>query len=144
MGNYIKGEQTMNNVVIIGRAVREVEMKYTQGGLAVANITLAVDRSMSKAKKEEAQAKGEPTADFIRVVAFSHTAEFLGNYLGKGKMVAVNGRIQTGSYEDKDGKRVYTTDVIANDVKILEWKDDNKKQGFEIEGFSPTNDDVPF
>lgn len=134
----------MNNVVIIGRAVREVEMKYTQGGLAVANITLAVDRSMSKAKKEEAQAKGEPTADFIRVVAFSHTAEFLGNYLGKGKMVAVNGRIQTGSYEDKDGKRVFTTDVIANDVKILEWKDDNKKQGFEIEGFSPTNDDVPF
>lgn len=135
----------MNNVVIIGRAVREVEMKYTQGGLAVANITLAVDRSMSKAKKEEAQAKGEPTADFIRVVAFSHTAEFLGNYLGKGKMVAVNGRIQTGSYEDKDGKRVYTTDVIANDVKILEWKDDNnKKQDFEIEGFSPTNDDVPF
>lgn len=134
----------MNNAIIIGRAVREPELKYSQAGLAITNVTVAVDRNMSKAKREEAEAQGQPTADFIRVVAFSHTAEFIANYLGKGKMVAVNGRIQTGSYEDKDGKRVYTTDILANDIKILEWKD--KGQANEVvPGFTETDmGDIPF
>lgn len=136
----------MNQVNLIGRATKQVELKYTQGGVAVANVTMAVDRKLSKAKREEAEGKGEATADFIRIVAFSHTAEFLGNHLGKGKMFAVNGRVNTGSYEDKDGKRIYTTDIIANDVKVLEWKNDNNTNSPSevVPGFHASDDDIPF
>ena len=113
----------MNTVVISGRLTREAELRYTQAGMAVTNFNIAVDRNMSKAKKQEAEAKGEQTADFINCVAFNKTAEYIANYSRKGGRIAVEGRIQTGSYTNQEGQRVYTTDVIANNVEIIDFKE---------------------
>lgn len=105
----------MNNVILIGRLTRDPELRYTTSQMAVATFTLAIDRPVKAGKEKE--------ADFPRVTVFGKTAENCEKYLAKGRMVAVQGSIQTGSYEDKDGKRVYTTDVIANRVEFLEWGD---------------------
>lgn len=114
----------MNNVVLIGRLTRDPELRYTaQTSNAMCTFTLAVDRNMSKDKRQEAEAKGQPTADFIRIVAWGKTAELCGNYLQKGLQTAVQGRIQTGSYTNKEGQRVYTTDVVADRVNFIEWPD---------------------
>ena len=133
----------MNNVILIGRNVREMDLKYLQNGTAVTRFTLAVDKNLSKDKKAELESKGENTADFINITAWGKQAEFVANYLGKGKKVAVQGRIQTGSYE-KDGQRIYTTDVVANNIEILEWKNDNNNDipaGFnEVD----SNEPLPF
>ena len=132
----------MNTIVISGRLTREAELRYTQGGMAVTNFNIAVDRNMSKAKKQEAEAKGEQTADFINCVAFNKTAEYIANYSRKGGRIAVEGRIQTGSYTNQEGQRVYTTDVIANNVEIIDFKD---KDNFSNNGFQPVdNSDIPF
>lgn len=137
----------MNRAMIIGRSTREVELRYTQGGIAVAQVNVAVDRNMSKEKKAEAERQNLPTADFINIVAWRGTAEYLANHLGKGKLVAIEGRIQTGKYE-KDGRTIYTTEILADNVKVLEWKDkeNNNEPNTNIpNGFSPTdNDDIPF
>lgn len=144
----------MNNVVLIGRLTRDPELRYIpNSGTAVSTFTLAVDKGLSKDKKAEMESKNQPTADFIRIVVWGKTAENCANFLNKGKLVGVNGRIQTGSYDDKDGKRVYTTEVVANTVEFLEWGDSNNKssQGStnndfpDVGGFHPTdNDDIPF
>lgn len=146
----------MNNVVLIGRLTRNPELRYIpNSGTAVSTFTLAVDKPLSRDKKQEMESKNQPTADFIRIVVWGKTAENCANYLTKGKLVAVQGRIQTGSYDDKDGKRVFTTDIVANNVEFLEWGDkQNRDSGFDIsqdigfpgiEGFHPTdNDDIPF
>ena len=109
----------MNKVILIGRLVRDPELKYTQSNQAVCNFTLAVDKNLSKDKREEAEAAGRPTADFPRVIVWGKMAENASRYLFKGSQCAVDGRIQTGSYQDKDGKTVYTTDVIAERVEFL-------------------------
>ncbi len=111
----------MNNVVLIGRLVRDPELRYTQSGTATAQFTLAVDRNLSREKRQEMESKGQQTADFIRIVTWGKTAELCGNYLSKGKMIAVAGRIQTGSYTNQQGQVVYTTDVMAENIKFLEW-----------------------
>lgn len=116
----------MNNVVLIGRLTRDPEMRQISTGTANTTFTLAVDRQLSREKKQEMESKGQPTADFIRIVVWGNQAEHCANYLAKGRLVAVQGRIQTGSYE-KDGQRIYTTDVVANNVQFLEFGD--KKQG---------------
>ena len=148
----------MNNVVLIGRLTRDPELRYIpNSGTAVSTFTLAVDKNLSRDKKQEMEAKNQPTADFIRIVVWGKQAENCANYLAKGRLVAVNGRIQTGSYDDKDGKRIYTSDVVAQSVEFLEWgdnanKSDSLNQSNEsnssfsgIEGFHPTdNDDIPF
>ena len=148
----------MNNVVLIGRLTRDPELRYIpNSGNAVSTFTLAVDKNLSRDKKQELESKNQPTADFIRIVVWGKQAENCANYLAKGRLIAVNGRIQTGSYDDKDGKRVYTSDVVANNVEFLEWGDsankgDNSNQSNQsdsgysgIEGFHPTdNDDIPF
>ena len=89
--------------------------------------------------------KGNQVADFIRVTVFNKTAEFVANYLGKGKQVAVQGRISTGSYMDKDNRKIYTTEIVANNVEILEW---NNKETSGIEGFNNVDmadmGDIPF
>ena len=103
----------MNNVILIGRLTRDPELRYTTSQMAVATFTLAIDRPTKADKEKE--------TDFPRIKAFGKTAENCEKYLAKGRMVAVQGSLQTGSYEDKDGKRVYTTDVIANRVEFLEW-----------------------
>ena len=128
----------MNNVVLIGRLTRDVELRYTTSQMAVATFTLAIDRPTKAGKEKE--------ADFPRIKAFGKTAENCEKYLAKGRMVAVQGSIQTGSYEDKDGKRVYTTDVLANRVEFLEWGDRPQSNapansGAQTSSFSA--DDVP-
>ena len=107
----------MNNVVLMGRLTRDPVINYptTNEGSAVARYTLAVDRPRRTNAKE-----GEPTADFISCVCFGKTAEFVANYLHQGTKVAVTGRIQTGSYTNKDGQKVYTTDVVVNTHEFAE------------------------
>ncbi len=143
----------LNNVVLIGRLTRDPELRYIpNSGTPVSTFTLAVDKNLSKEKKMEMESKNQPTADFIRIVVWGKVAENCANFLNKGKLVGVNGRIQTGSYDDKDGKKVYTTEVVANNVEFLEWGDNTQKSSgstgsdfSDIDGFHPTdNDDIPF
>ena len=104
----------MNSVQLIGRLTRDPEIRYTDGGASIARFGIAVDRRF----KQENGAD----ADFINIVSFGKTAEFIEKYFHKGMKIALNGRIQTGSYTDKDGKKVYTTDVVAENVEFCESK----------------------
>ena len=104
----------MNNVSLVGRLTKDVEVKYTNGGSSIARITVAVDR---KFKQENG-----PTADFIPCIAFGKTAEFIEKYFSKGQRIGLIGRIQTGSYEKEDGTKVYTTDVVIENVEFVESK----------------------
>lgn len=128
----------MNNVILIGRLVRDPELSYTQSQTALCKFTVAVDR----------QSKEEKTADFIRIVVWGKQAENCGRYLYKGKQVAVNGRIQTGSYKDKSGNTVYTTDVIANNVEFLGSKQEERQAEpltqEDLGTFSYTDEGMPF
>ena len=137
----------MNNVNLIGRLTREPELRYTTSGMAVVRFNLAVDRRMSKEKRQQAEAQKQPTADFISCTAWNKTAELLANYTQKGSRIAVEGRIQTGSYE-KDGQRVYTTDVIVNQIEFLDAaknRQGNTQQNDNVDGFFPIdNEDIPF
>lgn len=104
----------MNKVVLIGRLTKDPELKFTPGnGTAVATFTIAVDRRFSK--------DGNREADFIPVVVWGKQAESTANYMSKGKLMGVSGRIQTRSYEAKDGTRRYVTEVVAEEVQFLEW-----------------------
>ena len=113
----------MNKVIIIGRVVRDAEIRYSQGAntTCIARYTLAVDR---KFKQE-----GQPTADFIKCIAFGKLGEFAEKYLHKGIKIAVTGRIQTGSYKNKDGNTVYTTDVVVEEQEFCESKSSNQSKG---------------
>lgn len=135
----------MNNVVLIGRITRDLELRYLQNGIAVTKFNLAVDKGWSKEKKQELEAIGQPTADFINITVWGKSAENCANYLSKGRLVGVSGRITTGSYDDKDGKRIYTTEITANQVEFLEFGD-KKQEDFQApDGFnSSSNDDIPF
>ena len=138
----------INNVVLIGRLVRDPELRYLpNGGNATARFTLAVDKQLSREKKAEMESKGQPTADFINIVVWGKQAENCSNYLTKGSQCAVSGRIQTGSYEAKDGTKRYTTDVVAERVQFLEWNTNAEAKGStdDIDGFyTVDNDDIPF
>lgn len=103
----------MNNVSLIGRLTRDPEMRYTASGTAIVNFTLAINRPF----KDE---NGSEQADFINCVAFGKRAETIANYVKKGNRFGVTGRIQTGSYENKEGQRVYTTDVAVDSFTFLE------------------------
>lgn len=105
----------MNKVVLIGRLVRDSEMRYSANNTAILRNTIAVDR---RGRAQE----GQPTADFIPITAFNKTAEFIQNYFSKGSRLAITGRIQTGSYDNADGRKVYTTDVIVEEVEFVESK----------------------
>jgi len=108
----------MNKVILMGRLTRDPEVRYSQneGAMAVARFSLAVDRRRT-GNNQDGQ-----TADFINCVAFGRLGEFAEKYLKKGTKVALTGRIQTGSYTNKDGQRVYTTDIIADDIEFAESK----------------------
>jgi single-strand DNA-binding protein len=103
----------INRVVLVGRLTKDPELKYTQTGIAVTRFTLAVNRAFQSAS-------GEREADFISCVAWRKQAENVANFLKKGSLVGVDGRIQTGSFEGQDGKRVYTTEVVADSTQFLE------------------------
>lgn len=106
----------MNKVILMGRLTRDPEARYTQGdnASAVARFSLAVDRRFKK--------DGDQTADFINCVAFGKTGEFIEKYGHKGTKFVVEGRIHTGSYTNKDGQKVYTTDVVVEQVEFAESK----------------------
>lgn len=105
----------MNLVVLTGRLTKEPEVRYTPQQMAVARFTVALDRGRDK----NGENRG---ADFPNCVAFGKTAENLERFSGKGLRVQVTGHLQTGSYDDKDGKKVYTTDVIADRIEFIDWK----------------------
>ena len=106
----------MNKVILMGRLTRDPEVRYSQGErpVAVARYTLAVNRTFKRA--------GEPDADFINCVTFGRSAEFAEKYFRQGIRIVVSGRIQTGSYTNKDGQKVYTTDVVVEDQEFAESK----------------------
>lgn len=104
----------MNKVVLIGRFTRDPEVRYTDQGLSIARFTLAVDRRFKK--------DGQPDADFPGCVAFGKTAEFIEKYFHKGMKIGVCGRIQTGSYTNNDGVKIYTTDVVVEESYFVESK----------------------
>lgn len=130
----------INNWTGIGRITDTPKVEKTQSGHSVVKFTLAVNRLY---KKDE--------TDFIRIVAWRQTADFIGKYVEKGDLLGVVGRIETGSYEDKSGKRVYTTEVIADNVQALESKKEKEqRQGGQQYEPQPeqtidiTNEDLPF
>ncbi len=133
----------MNNCVLIGRLTRDPELKYLPNtGTPVATFSLAVDKQLSKEKRQELEEKGEPTADFINIVVWGKQAENCANYLAKGRLVAIQGRLQSRSWETENGRR-YATEVIANQVQFLEWgKDNDIPEGFvEVNSES---ENIPF
>ena len=112
----------MNSVVLIGRLTRDPEVRYTAGTqMAVCTFTVAIDRPVRSGADKQ--------TDFPRVTVFGKQAENCERYLKKGRLVGVQGRIQTGSYTNKDGATVYTTDVVADRVEFLEWGDRPSGQG---------------
>lgn len=104
----------MNKVIIVGRFTRDPEVRYTANNTCYASFSIAVDRRYKQ--------DGQPTADFPRVIAWGKTAEFIEKYFRKGMKIAIDGRIQTGSYKNNDGQTIYTTDVVAENVEFVESK----------------------
>ena len=128
----------MNKVILMGRLTRDPEVRYSQGEtpLAIARYSLAVDRRMTRNNQD-----GQ-TADFINCVAFGRQGEFAEKYLRKGTKIAVTGRIQTGSYTNKDGVKVYTTEVVVEDHEFAESK--NSQAGsMDNGGFVPMQNTAP-
>ena len=115
----------MNKTLLIGRTTKDPDIRYTQNEqpMTIARFNLAVDRRFKK--------DGEQSADFISCVAFGKTAEFIEKYVFKGTKIAVEGRIQTGSYTNKDGNKVYTTDVVVEQVEFAGAKTDSKSAAKE-------------
>ena len=111
----------INNVTLVGRLTRDVDLRYTQNGKAVASFGLAVNRPFKNAN-------GEYEADFINCQAWGKTAENLANYMKKGNQIGVVGRIQTRNYENNEGKRVYVTEVVAEQVVFLESRKSHQQQ----------------
>ena len=138
----------MNKVILMGRLTRDPEVRYSQGDnpMAIARYTLAVDRRFHR--------DGDATADFIGCVAFGRQAEFTEKYLRQGTKIAITGRIQTGSYTNREGRKVYTTDVVVEEQEFAEGKNAERprEQGAtpqtNTDGFMTIPDgvdeDIPF
>lgn len=124
----------LNNVVLIGRLTKDPELRYTPNGTATASFTLAVDRPYNKEKERE--------ADFIPIVVWRQLAETCANYLRKGRLAAVEGRIEVRNYENKEGRRVYVTEVVADNVRFLDRSDATDAPPANDPGIS--DDDLPF
>ncbi|MBO8172153.1 MAG: single-stranded DNA-binding protein [Bacillaceae bacterium] len=127
----------INRVVLLGRLTRDPELRYTQSGVAVATFSLAVDRRFTNQQ-------GERETDFINIVVWRQLAELCANYLKKGQQAAVEGRLQTRSYENNEGRRVYVTEVVADNVQFLNGpgQSTNQNQGFKEN--NPGSNDDPF
>jgi len=137
----------MNKVVLIGRLTKDPELKFTQGsGTAVTTMTLVVNRRFKK--------EGQPEADFIPIVVWGKQAESTANYMSKGKLLSVAGRIETRNYEGNDGIRRYVTEVIADEVEFLEFgnkgngsntnNNNNMPDDYFGGGFNQVDDGIPF
>lgn len=127
----------MNKAIIIGRLTKNPEIKITSSGTSVCSFTVAVDRQFKNQN-------GEKETDFIPVVVWRGLADTCGKYLDKGKMVAISGRIQTRSYDAKDGSKRYITEIVADEVEFLTPKSDTRHE--EIPGFTEIEDEdeMPF
>lgn len=139
----------MNSVNLIGRLTRDPEMRYLEGtGTAMCRFSIAIDKGLSKDKKAEMEGQGKPTADFINIVTWAKTAEFVANYLKKGQQVGVAGRLQSGSYQNKEGQTIYTTDVNSNDITMIDWNNDKENNAGSpqiAQDFHPIeNESIPF
>lgn len=129
----------MNNVTLIGRLTRDPEIRYTAGTqMAVATFTVAIDRPV--------RAGADKQTDFPRVTVFGKSAENCERFLAKGRLVGIQGSLQTGSYKNKSGETVYTTDVIANRVEFLKWgeKKPTQQTDYAPEEFREIDEDIPF
>lgn len=130
----------MNSVNLVGRLTRDPELRMSQDGqTSITRFSIAVDRRFKK--------DGEQTADFINCVAFGKSAEFVNTYFSKGQRIGLTGRIQTGSYTNKDGQKVYTTDIVAENVEFVESKGNQEERSSRPEpidgsGFMNIPDDV--
>lgn len=129
----------MNRIILIGRLVRDVELRYTRSGLAVGSFTLAVDRPFTTQN-------GERETDFIDIVVWRKQAENCANFLGKGRLVAVEGRLQIRSYDDQNGIRRKAAEVVADQVHFLDRARDGSSpdEGMSAGPPEPEFDDVPF
>ena len=135
----------MNKVILMGRLTRDPEVRYSQGNsgeqMAIARFSLAVDRRFARRNGGDDQ----QTADFINCVAFGRQGEFVEKYLHKGTKVALTGRIQTGSYTNKDGQKVYTTEVVVEDQEFAESKNaGGSDSSYQRAGAAPDNGDDGF
>ena len=127
----------MNKCVLVGRLTKDPELKFGKGsGIAVCNFTIAVNRRFKK--------EGQPEADFIPVVCFGKSAEATANYMTKGKQVSISGSIQTRNYENKEGNKVYITEVLADEVNFLEKKDANAPTADKTSDATPIEGEIPF
>ena len=122
----------LNKVILIGRTTKEVELRRTSNGTAVATFTLALDNRY--VLKED----GKPSTDFISCVAWSNTAEIMDKYVRKGTLIAVEGRIQTRNYDNKDGNRVYITEVVVETMRMLESRGENRSASNNLDSYAPT------
>lgn len=131
----------MNKSILVGRLTKDPELRFTPEGKAVANFTLAVNRPFKNKN-------GENEADFINVVVWNKQAENTANYLSKGSLAGIDGRIQTRNYENQEGKRVYVTEVLAESVQFLEPKKQGNQQEEKPSNPFPdaqvSDDDLPF
>lgn len=137
----------MNCVSLIGRLTRDLNLRQTKSGTAVVGFNLAVDRGLSRAKRDEAEQNGSPTADFVSCQAWGKTAELLAKYCKKGSRIGLVGCIQTGSYQDKEtGKTVYTTDVVADRIEFLDSANQAKSEDDWADDFVDETDNgiIPF
>jgi len=130
----------LNKVILIGRLTKEPDLRYTPSGTAVAKFTLAVDRRFSKDREKE--------ADFIDIVVWQKLAETCANYLGKGRLIAVEGRLQIRSYDDNQGIRRKAAEVIAENVRFLDRAKESGTAAGENQGYGSeigfNEDDIPF
>ena len=126
----------LNRVVIIGRLTRDPELRYTPNGVAVATFTLAVDRSFVK--------EGLQKTDFINCKVWQKQAENVANYLSKGKLAAVDGRLQISSFDGQDGQRKWMTEVVAENVRFLSPKDAGSGEEFIAGEIEEDPEDLPF
>lgn len=126
----------MNNVILMGRLTRDPDIRYSQSGdnMAIARFTLAVDRKFKRQDDANQQ-----NADFISCVAFGKTAEVAEKYLRQGMKIAVTGRIQTGNYTNKDGQKIYTTDVVLDNIEFAESKGSRAESSDEQAAYRPTS-----
>ena len=149
----------MNNVQLSGRLTRDPELRSTASGIYVCSFTLAVDKRMSKERRNIAEQVGNPTADFIQCQAWSHMAEHINTYGYKGGRVQISqGHINTRSYDDSSGRKIYVTEVIADQLEIIDWKQDRPRADndppapvtsasrdyYSHELAQTENDDLPF
>jgi single-strand DNA-binding protein len=137
----------INRTVLVGRLTKDPELRYTSSNIAFCKFTIAVNRPYP-------ESNGEREADFIQCVAWRKPAENMSRFVRKGSLIGAEGRIQTGSYDDKDGKRVYTTDVVCDSVQFLEPKSQGNQRDSEqyrnpgqhqsTPSIDVTEDDLPF